>query len=263
MEASVTARKPDQGLMEDQRKIVTILGVGIDRMDMATAVSRVRRFLESGGPHMIVTADSAGVVKAQGDEELLDIMRRADMVTPDSTGILLAARLSGHPLVERVSGIDLAQEICRLCAESGDAIFLLGAGPGVAECAAARLMAQYPGLRIAGCHDGFFRDDGPIVDQIRESGAAVLFAAMGIPKQEKWIAKRLDELGVRVAIGLGGSFDVFSGNVRRAPLWMRQHGLEWAYRLARNPRKIAKVAHLPFFVFLVVAERMRQRRAGA
>lgn len=238
---------------------IDIIGVGVDRVTMSDAVEIVRGFLAGDYPRMIVTADSASVVIAGRDPELLRIMRAADLVTPDSSGILLASKIMGTPLPERVSGIDLAVQICRLCAESGQSVFLLGAAPGVAEIAAKNLVAQFPRLRIAGTQDGFFTDDQPVVEEIRRSGASVLFAAMGIPKQEKWVAAHLHDLGVLVAIGLGGSFDVFSGNVRRAPAWMRNHGLEWLHRLVGNPRKITKVAHLPRFALLALRERFLSR----
>jgi N-acetylglucosaminyldiphosphoundecaprenol N-acetyl-beta-D-mannosaminyltransferase len=239
---------------------VDILGVPIDRVNMADAVRRIRRFMVEDRPHMIVTADSAGVVIAQHDPELLSIMRAADLITPDSAGILLAAKLLGNPLKERVCGIDLAQKLCEVCAETELSVFLLGAAPGVADAAATNLVGKYPGLRIAGTRDGFFTDDKAVVEMVHASGAAVLFAAMGIPKQEKWVSAHLRELGVRVAIGLGGSFDVFSGNVQRAPAWMRNHGLEWLHRLVSNPKKITKVAHLPRFALMALQERFGLRR---
>jgi N-acetylglucosaminyldiphosphoundecaprenol N-acetyl-beta-D-mannosaminyltransferase len=239
---------------------VDILGVPIDRVNMEDAVRRVRLFMGEERPHMIVTADSAGVVIAQHDPQLLSIMRAADLITPDSAGILLAARLLGTPLKERVCGIDLAQHLCEVCAEMEASVFLLGAAPGVADAAATNLVRKYPGLRIAGTLDGFFTDDASVVEQVRKSGASVLFAAMGIPKQEKWVSAHLRELGVKVAIGLGGSFDVFSGNVQRAPAWMRNHGMEWLHRLISNPKKITKVAHLPRFAVMALQERLGLRR---
>ncbi|MDO8587777.1 MAG: WecB/TagA/CpsF family glycosyltransferase [Armatimonadota bacterium] len=259
MEAELRSRQTN-AQPEKKPERVDILGVGVDRVSMDDAIRRVRGFLSGNGPRMIVTADSAGVMITRKDPELLSIVRAADLVTPDSSGILMAAKLLGTPLIERVSGIDLAQEICRLCADVGLSIFFLGAAPGVAEAAAVNLTGKFPGLRIAGTHDGFFTDDTPVVEEIRRSGAAALFVAMGIPKQEKWIAAHLGELGVLVAIGIGGSFDVFSGNVRRAPAWMRNHGLEWLHRLISNPRKISKVAHLPRFALMALRERLISRK---
>jgi N-acetylglucosaminyldiphosphoundecaprenol N-acetyl-beta-D-mannosaminyltransferase len=235
---------------------ISILGVSVHNLTMAQAVAASHEFIESGQPHIIVTADASGVVLAQNDEEFRNIVNNADLVTPDSAGMLWASRKFGTPLTERVSGVDLAQEICALAAKNGYKLFLLGAAPGVAETAAENLKKKHPGLNIVGIHDGYFTEDAPIVKQVKESGAQILFVATGIPKQEKWIIKHREELGVSLAIGLGGSFDVFSGNVRRAPQWMRKHGLEWVYRLASNPKKISKVATLPKFVMMVLRDKM-------
>lgn len=238
---------------------INLLGVRIDNITMAEALGAIEGFLESGVPHIIVTADASGVVIAQDDEELRRIVNEADLVTPDSAGILLASKLYGKPLKEKVSGVDLAVELSSLAAKHGYPIFLLGAAPGIAEAAAENLKQRFPGLRIAGTHDGYFTDDEPVVRRIAESGAKILFVAMGIPKQEKWIARHLDQLGVSVAMGVGGTYDVLSGRVHRAPEWMRRHGLEWAHRLARNPRKIGKVATLPRFLWMVFADRLFRR----
>lgn len=237
---------------------MTLLGVRVDRLDMETTLSRVREWVRGDQPHIVVTADASAVVIAQSDEEFRRIVNEADLVTPDGAGLLLGSKMLGTPLGSRVSGVDIAREVCRMSGEEGFSVFFFGAAPGVAEEAAENLRRDYPGLTIAGTRNGFFtHEDVPgIVEQIRESGAKALLVAMGIPKQEKWIREHLHELGVSVAIGVGGSLDVFSGRVRRAPVWMQRHGLEWAYRLAQNPRKISKVATLPRFVMMVMRERM-------
>jgi N-acetylglucosaminyldiphosphoundecaprenol N-acetyl-beta-D-mannosaminyltransferase len=239
---------------------VSILGVKVHRLTMESAIAAAEEFITTGKPHIIVTADASGVVLAQKDEEFKAIVEKADMVTPDSAGMLWAARSFGTPLPERVSGIDVAQNLCALAARRGYTLFMLGAAPGVADAAAENLKKMHPGLKIVGIQDGFFTDDTAVVQKVRESGAQILFVAMGIPKQEKWIVKYLDQLGVSLAIGLGGSFDVFSGNVKRAPEWMRKRGLEWVYRLANNPKKISKVATLPKFLMLVVKEKILGRK---
>jgi N-acetylglucosaminyldiphosphoundecaprenol N-acetyl-beta-D-mannosaminyltransferase len=239
---------------------IRLLGVRVDRIVMSEALQKIDEFVESGAPHIIVTADASGVVVAQQDEELRQIINKADLVTPDSTGILLASKWYGAPLPEKVSGVDLAVEISERAAEKGYSIFLLGAAPGVADAAAENLKQRFKGLKIAGTHHGFFEDESEVVREVAESGAKVLFVAMGIPKQEKWITQNLDKLGVCVAMGVGGTFDVLSGNVNRAPEWMRRHGLEWAHRLASNPRKIGKVATLPRFLWMVFVDRLFRRK---
>lgn len=241
---------------------IRVLGVRVHDLDMAAVLDRVREFIQTGKPHMIVTADSSGIVRAQEDEAFRDIVNQADLVTADSSGILIGARWLGTPLKGRVSGVDVAWEMCRMAAAQGFSVYLLGARPGVAEKAADRLRAVFPGLCIAGTRDGYFSEDEEpaIVESIRRSGACVLLVALGIPRQEKWIHAHLDKLGVCVAMGVGGSFDVFSGNVKRAPVWMQRHGLEWAYRLSKDPRKISKVAALPRFIRLVLLEKYCRSR---
>ena len=235
---------------------IDLLGLKIHCVDMDDTLKLLKVFIESSQPHMVVTADSSGIVLAQSDNELMDIVNNADLVTPDSSGILWGARKLGTPLKNRVSGVDIAAHLCRMSSEDGFSVIFLGAAPGVAELAAENLSREYPRMKVAGVHHGYFTeaDDPEIVEKIRQSGASVLFVAMGIPKQEKWIRRYLDEMGVSIAIGVGGSFDVFSGRVKRAPEWMQHHGLEWVYRLAKNPRKISKVSTLPKYWAMVMRE---------
>jgi N-acetylglucosaminyldiphosphoundecaprenol N-acetyl-beta-D-mannosaminyltransferase len=235
---------------------ISLLGVRVTRLTRAGALETLQAFIESGDPHLVVTADSSAVVIAREDEEFRRIVNAADLVTADSTGILWATRRQGQPLPERVSGCDLAEQLCAMSAREGYSVFLYGAAPGVAEEAAARMKARYPGLTIAGTAHGFLGDteQEQLIETIRAARPHVLLVAMGIPRQEKWIHRNLTRLNVPVSIGVGGSFDVFAGRVRRAPLWMQRHGLEWAYRLAANPKKIAKVLTLPRFVWMVLRQ---------
>lgn len=243
---------------------IDLLGVRVHAVDMEGALDAVRAFVSSGRPHFVVTADSSGLVLAQRDAQFRQIINSADLVTPDSFGILLGARKLGTPLPARVSGVDLAYRICQMAAEEGFSVFLLGAEPGVAEAAARKLQEAIPGLSVAGTYHGYFTpDEEPaVIARVRESGAKALLVAMGIPRQEKWIHAHLADLGVSVAIGVGGTLDVFSGRIKRAPLWMRRHGLEWVYRLARDPSKISKVASLPRFVWLVLKTKTTGSRAS-
>ena len=232
----------------------SILGIKISAVDTATTLATIEEFIRSGRPHMVVTADSSAVVLARKDRELREIINSADLVTPDSVGILWAARRFGTPLPERVSGVDVVESLCDRAARSGYRVFLLGAAPGVAEAAAEKLQQKYPGLTVAGTHHGFFRpeDSASVVRKIRESKPDILFVGMGIPLQEKWLYRHLDELRVPVSMGVGGTFDVVSGKVKRAPKWLQRHGLEWIFRLANNPRKIRKCLTLPVFVLMVL-----------
>jgi N-acetylglucosaminyldiphosphoundecaprenol N-acetyl-beta-D-mannosaminyltransferase len=247
----------------DETPFVTLLGVKVHRVDMAATLALIREFVACEKPHIIVTADASGIVRARDDAEYRQIVNSADLVTPDGAGVLWGARKLGTPLIERVSGVEIAREMCRLAAEEGFAIYFLGAAPGVAELAAENLAKQYPGLQIAGTHDGYFdpSQDTEIAALVKASGAKALLVAMGIPRQEKFIRDNMDELGVCVAMGVGGSFDVFSGKVKRAPEWWQRHGLEWFYRFAMDPKnKISKVWSLRKFVSLVLKARIAETR---
>jgi N-acetylglucosaminyldiphosphoundecaprenol N-acetyl-beta-D-mannosaminyltransferase len=238
-----------------------LLGMRVSRVTRDEALETLQRFIRSARPHLVVTADASMHVIAGRDAEFLRIVNRADLVTPDSTGVLWAARKLGTPLAERVSGVDLAEQLCAESARRGYGVYFYGAAPGIAEEAADTMRERYPGARIVGTAHGFLsspEEQAALIREIQEKRPAVLLVAMGIPKQEKWIAAHLEELGVPVCMGVGGSFDVFSGRVNRAPEWMQRRGLEWLYRLLKNPKKYSKVATLPLFVLRV----LRKQRLG-
>lgn len=237
-----------------------ILGCRIHCVDMDQALRRAEFFIAERRPRHIVTADASAIVIAQRDAELRTIINTADLVVPDSNGVVWACRRLGYPVRQRVPGIELMERLCMLGAQRGYSAFLFGSQPGVADEAAARLQASYPGLRVAGTMHGYIApDDEPeLIRRIQSARPDMLFVALGIPRQEKWIRRHQAHLGVPLAVGVGGSFDCLSGRVKRAPAWFQQHGLEWAYRLARNPRKAPKVATLPQFVLMVMLESMKR-----
>lgn len=238
---------------------VSVLGVRVHRVTMEEAMARVEQFIRSDTPHMIVTSDAIGVMRAQHDDELRTVMNEADLVTADGAGVILSARLLGLPLDVRVSGCDMVSEICKVAARLGRSVYLLGAAPGVAAKAAENLKQQAPGLAVAGCRDGYFTaDEEPaLIAEIAALRPAVLFVALGIPRQERWIRAHLRELAVPVCIGVGGSFDVISGLKQRAPLWMQRSGLEWLYRVAREPRRLPRLWALPRLVLLTFGHLLR------
>lgn len=234
-----------------------VLGVAFDNVTMDEAVDWALAMLEEEGPHLVVTPNPEIVQRAAKDPEFAGILSKADLVIPDGIGVVYAAKILGRPLKGRVPGIDFASALLERAAGTGRRLFLLGAAPGVAEQAAVNLRAAYPGLAVCGTHDGYFKEDGPVVDAIRESGADIVFVCLGFPKQEKWIAAHGEAAGARLYIGLGGSLDVFAGKVERAPESFQKLGLEWLYRLAKEPSRIGRMAKLPLFLVSALGARLK------
>lgn len=230
-----------------------LLGVPISVLDMDQTVAYLHKLLESSGAHQIVTADSYGLVLSRQDAQLRSIYLGASLVTADSSGVVWGLSRMGRR-VERVSGVDLVDRLCALSAEHGYRISLLGSAPGVAQQAAEKLALRHPGCRIVSTRDGFFpmSDADVVADEVAAAKPDILLVAMGIPRQEEFIAKTLRRTGAKVAMGVGGSLDVYSGRVKRAPLVVQRMKLEWLWRLAQNPKKFEKVARLPKFVWLVL-----------
>lgn len=236
-----------------------ILGVRVHRVRMQEALHTIEQFIAERVPHLVITADANAILLALDDPEFHYLMEQADLVTPDGAGLLWAGRYCGQPFPERVSGVDLVWHLARLSHEQGYRLFLLGAAPNIAERARQSLLTAFPQAQIVGTHHGYFsaEEEPTIIDQIRTTRPDVLLIAMGMPRQEKWAHQHRWALEVPVLIGVGGSFDVYAGVVRRAPRWLQQNGLEWLWRLLQDPRKIRKVRNLPRFVWRVVRESKR------
>jgi N-acetylglucosaminyldiphosphoundecaprenol N-acetyl-beta-D-mannosaminyltransferase len=232
-----------------------VLGVRVSLLDMDATVKAVDELVAAAEPALVATADASGLVIAGEDERLRRAYGTAALVTADSNGVVWALRRAGHR-VSRVSGVDLMDRLCRLSAEKGQRIFLLGAAPGVADQAAERLRLRHPGVNIVGTRHGYFpSDDDPLVAaEIAQAKPDLLFVAMGIPRQEVFITSTLAIHGAKVSMGVGGSFDVFSGRARRAPRLVQALKLEWLWRLILNPKKASKVMLLPRFVWLVLRQ---------
>jgi N-acetylglucosaminyldiphosphoundecaprenol N-acetyl-beta-D-mannosaminyltransferase len=221
---------------------------------MPQALEVIEGFIKSGEPHLVVTADSSGLYAQLTDPEFHDLLLNADLITPDSFGVIWAAKRLGKPIEGRVSGVELVDRICARSAEKGWRLFILGAAPGVAEMAAERLRLKYPGCNIVGTRNGFFpsSDDPIVAEEVARFKPDVLFVAMGIPRQEKFIASTMNIIRANVAIGVGGSFDVFSGRTKRAPKLVQRLNMEWLWRLVMNPKKYSKAAMLPKFAWRVM-----------
>jgi len=236
------------------RRRVDILGIGVDPVTMNDALNIMQGYIAERVPRLIVTADAAGIVAAQSDAQWRSILETADLVTPDSVGVLWAAERRGDAMPERVSGVDMVEAFVKSSAVNKNRIYFLGAAPGIAASARDSLSKKYPGANIVGVQDGFFgeAETNLIVEKVRDARPDVLFVAMGIPKQEKFIKDHMYEIGAPVNMGVGGSFDVLSGSVKRAPAWLQRLQLEWLWRLIQNPKKWRKVAALPKFWWLVL-----------
>jgi N-acetylglucosaminyldiphosphoundecaprenol N-acetyl-beta-D-mannosaminyltransferase len=247
---------------------ISILGVPVDTLDRAAALASVTATIAESRERartprptrQIVTLNPEILMRARQDTAVLRVLADADLIVPDGIGIVLAARLLGTPLPERVTGVDLLESIAELAAARGWRIFLLGAAPGVADEAAVRLKVRFPALRVAGTFSGSPApdDDAACVERIRSSAADVVFVAFGAPAQERWIARTRGQLGAAVAVGIGGAFDFVSGRVARAPRWMRRIGVEWIYRLLRQPWRWRRMTALPRFAAAVCAARCRR-----
>lgn len=244
-------------------KKINILGVKIDKISGNEAMQKIEGFLHSDKNHYIVTANSEIIVKAQKDREFFEIINSADLVLSDGSGPIFASKFfsSKEKLTERIAGIDLVYKIAQSLNDSviKHRIFFLGAKEGVAKLTAEKLKKLFPNLEIAGTFSGSpdEKADRIAVSIINQAKPDILFVAYGAPKQEKWIARNLKNMpGVKLAIGVGGAFDIISGRIKRAPLWMRNIGIEWLWRLIKGPRRIGRIYNATIkFSWLVLTKR--------
>ncbi|MDI6815985.1 MAG: polysaccharide pyruvyl transferase CsaB [Actinomycetota bacterium] len=229
-----------------------ILGVRFDAFEMDEAIAAIEDLIKEGKPHLIVTLNAEMMVMAKKDAAFRKVLQGAHLVVPDSIGIVWAGKLR-----TRVPGIDMIEEMAKVAVRKGYRIYMVGSEEGIAQEAALKLQERYPGLNIVGIESGFFsnKEESGLVERIRQAAPDILLVGLGMGKQEKWIAGHLHQLGVPACIGVGGSFDVIAGQVKRAPEWVRGAGLEWLYRFAQQPTRFKRILALPRFVYLVIRER--------
>ncbi len=235
----------------------TVLGVSIDVVSMSQAVGKLELFIREQTPHLIATANAEMVMLAQADRELAAILAQSHLVVPDGAGVVWAARHQGYTIPERVAGYDLAQNLLAVAAEKGYRVFMFGSHPAVIDKAKNAAIEKYPGLTIVGVRNGFFtaEDEAAIIQAITAAKPDILLAALGVPKQEKWLARHLSALQVPVCMGVGGTFDVMAGAVKRAPRWMQRSSLEWLFRLLCQPQRAIRMLALPRFAIKVIFDK--------
>jgi len=234
--------------------IVELAGVKVDNVTMDQALKKLEEFIAERWPHLIVTPNPEMIVAAQNDEELHNILDNAHLRLPDGISMVVVSNILRCPLKERIAGIDFLLRSVELSALKGYRIFILGGAPGVAEATAKVLKSKHPNLIIAGTQHGYFKneDEQQIITQIREAYPDILFAGLGMGRQEKWLARNLADLNVPVSVGVGGSFDIISGIKKRAPKWFQDLYIEWFYRLITEPQRLKRQLALPKFLWLTL-----------
>lgn len=234
-----------------------VLGVGFDNITMEEAVARSMEIITLGEKGYVVTPNPEIVWMCRDDDKLKAAVHDASLVLADGIGIYYGAKILGRPLKCRLPGVDFAVKLFSAMAKKNMSLYLLGAKPGIAELAAKNLEEQYPGIKISGTGDGYFKENEPVIEKINDAAPDLLLVCLGAPKQEYWMQDNMDRLNVKLMAGLGGSMDVFAGTVERAPESWRKLGLEWLYRLIKQPSRIGRMMKLPMFLFAVIGQRLR------
>ena len=233
---------------------INILGVAFDALTLGEAEERADALLCSGAGGYIVTANPEIVLRCREDAAYAAAVNGAKLVLADGVGDLCAARILGTPLPGRVAGADLVPRLLARLAERGGSVFLYGARPGVAERAGESLQSACPGLRIAGTENGYISDETALLEALEREKPDLLLLGLGAPRQELWMAENRQKINA-VMIGVGGLLDVFAGDIPRAPEAWQRLGLEWLYRLLREPRRFKRVIRLPKILLLALRER--------
>ena len=233
---------------------INIRGIDFDDVTLPEAVKYLTSLAHGDKTCAVVTPNAEIVQKCIEEEEFAAIVRQADVILPDGVGVIKASKILGTPLRSPVPGVEAGEALVKRSGEEDLPVFLMGGKPGIAETAAEKLREKYPDAKIVGTHHGYFNktneENDAVIEEINASDAVILFVCLGVPAQEKWMIENRDRLNtVRVMLGLGGSLDVYSGTLKRAPAFFRKLGLEWLYRLIRQPSRIGRMMKLPKFYF--------------
>ncbi|WP_342427324.1 WecB/TagA/CpsF family glycosyltransferase [Paenibacillus sp. FSL L8-0158] len=236
---------------------VPIFGVPVSRLNMKDTLNVLIQAVESRRPHQVITANPIMVMAALEDPVYMNVMKQAELIVPDGTGVVWAANYVGHPVPERVAGFDLLHELLAAGENYHWKVYLLGSTSEVIQATAKRVHELYPAITVCGKRDGFFgpKEDEAVIAAIREANPDLLFVARGADTQEPWIGKYKEQLGVPVMMGVGGSFDVISGRTKRAPKLFQKLRAEWVYRLLKEPSRYKRMLALPKFAAKVMREK--------
>lgn len=266
-ESSTWGAKQNGGCTRPRRMEVRlkkeVLGISFDDLTREEAAQAGAALLEEDRFHYVVTPNPEFILAAERDGEFRRVLNEADLVLADGIGVVYSAKIQGTPLKGRVPGIEFAADMLACLNERGGRLYLLGAKPGVAEEAGRHLVERYPGIILCGTQDGYFRDEEAVLLKVAAARPDLLFVCLGAPKQEKWMARWGKHTGARMAIGLGGVLDVFAGKVERAPETWQKLGLEWAYRLKKEPRRAGRMVRLPLVLVKAAGKRMKRRGRSA
>lgn len=231
--------------------------IAFDNLTMEEAVGTAMGHIAARSRCRVVTPNAEFALEAKKNPRFLHILNTSQLVLADGISVVLASRILGDPMQGRVTGVGFAQALAQALAKEGGSLYLLGAKPGVAEKAAEKLLQTYPGLKIAGTHDGYFKEDGPVVAAINAAKPDALLVCLGAPKQEYFMEDHDADLEVPVMAGLGGSMDVLAGNVKRAPEFFQKFGLEWLYRLVKEPQRWRRMIKLPLYLWDALVWRIK------
>lgn len=233
---------------------VNILGVNVDKVTIPEAADKIYDMLSESRPHWIFTPNSEIIMQAYKNKTFCDILNKADMLTADGIGVVYASKILDNPISERAAGYDIACQVIEKIAHSGHRLYLFGGKEGVAETAKRKLEEKYPFIQIVGTHNGYFKpeQESEIVAEINSANPDIVFVCLGAPAQENWIARNSEKMNAKVFMGIGGSLDVIAGVAERAPEFWCNHGLEWFYRLMKQPSRFMRMMALPKFAITVL-----------
>ena len=231
------------------------LGVNVITLNYDEIIKDIKKRMEEGLTSTIIAVNPEKVITASKDEQIKTLINEATYQIPDGVGILMASRLKGGRIQSRVTGVDMMERLLKFASDEGKKVFMYGAKEEVVATAKAKIEEKYPSIRITGYSNGYAKDQDELVRKINQSGAEIIFVALGSPRQELWIRDHMKDLNVKVYQGVGGSFDVFAGNVKRAPSFFRKAGLEWFYRLITDPKRFKRQLALPKFLLKIITKK--------